>query len=129
MMEAAATGSRSPNHTCMPHHTSVRRNRLRWALSQAELAELLGVSQSIVSRVEAGDTVPDLQVSLSLQVVFGQSPRALFPALYGAVENRVMANAAELDRTLGAKRDHASEAKRRLLTGMAHRAGGNHRAA
>lgn len=113
----------------MPHHTYVRRNRLRWALSQGELADLVGVSQSIISRCETPDYVPDASVALGLQVVFGQSPRALFPGLYTSIENAVMANAAELDRALGQKRDHASETKRRLLTGMAHRAGGNRRAA
>lgn len=113
----------------MPHHTYVRRNRLRWALSQGELAALLGVSQSVVSRCESASCLPDIQVALGLQVVFGNSPRATFPGLYASVENAVMANAVELDRALGKKRDHASEAKRRLLTGMAHRAGGNHRAA
>lgn len=112
----------------MPHHTYVRRNRLRWALSQGELAALIGVSQSIISRCETPAYAPDASVALGLQVVFGHSPRALFPGLYSSIENAVMANAADLDRALGRKRDHASETKRRLLTGMVHRAGGYRRA-
>lgn len=113
----------------MHHHTYVRRNRLRWALSQGELADLLGVSQSIISRCETPSYRPDAHVALGLQVIFGHSPRALFPGLYSTVENTVMANAAALDRSLGRKQDHASQVKRRLLIGMAHRAGGNRRAA
>lgn len=109
----------------MSHHTYVRRNRLRWALSQEELAALLGVSQSIISRCETPGYVPDVKVALGLQVVFGHSPRAIFPSLYASVEEAVMAKAADLDRSLGRKRDHASDTKRRLLTGMAHRARNN----
>lgn len=120
--------SRSHNHTRMPHHTYVRRNRLRWALSQDDLASLLGVSQSIVSRCETPDYLPDAHVALGLQVIFGHSPRALFPGQYTKIENTIMAAGAKLDRSLGERRDHASETKRRLLTGMAHRAGGNRRA-
>ena len=130
MMGRAAYGSRIHNHThLMPQHTYVRRNRLRWALSQDDLARLLGVSQSIVSRCETPEYRPDINVALGLQVIFGHSPRSLFPGIYAAVEDAVMANAARLDQALGRRQDHAATIKRRLLTGMAHRAGGNVRGA
>lgn len=106
----------------MPHITYVRRTRRRWALSQPELAQLLGISQSVISRIETGDLVPGTSLAFGLQVIFGQSPRALFPGLYSTVEDAVMAQAAELDRALGARKDYATETKRRLLTAMALRA-------
>lgn len=111
----------------MPHLTYVRRTRRRWALSQSELALLLGTSQSIVSRLEGGESIPDATLAFRLQVVFGHSPRALFPGLYGSVEDAVMAKAAKLDRSLGERQDYATQTKRRLLTAMAHRAGSNRR--
>lgn len=112
----------------MPHHIHVRRTRRRWALSQSELALLLGTSQSIVSRLEGGETIPDALLAFRLQAIFGHSPRALFPGLYGSAEDAVMANAARFDRSLGERQDYATQTKRRLLTSMAHRAGGNRRA-
>ena len=111
----------------MPHLTNVRRTRRRWALSQSELASLMGISQSIVSRLETGESIPDATLALRLQVVFGHSPRALFPGLYGSVEDAVMANAATFDRTLGERQDYATQTKRRLLTALVHRARSNRR--
>lgn len=109
----------------MHHYTYVRSNRLRWALSQDELASLLGVSQPIVSRCETPGYVPDFTVALRLQAVFGCSPRMLFPRAYAAAEELVMRNAAELERKLGIRADQAASLKRRLLTGMMHRASRN----
>jgi transcriptional regulator with XRE-family HTH domain len=106
----------------MSHPTHVRRHRKRWALTQDELAEMIGRTQAQLSRYEAGEATPDFETALSFQVIFGHSPRALFAALYGAVEETVMTRAARLERRLEGKRDRLSETKRILLTGMAHRA-------
>jgi transcriptional regulator with XRE-family HTH domain len=110
----------------MTHQTYVRRNRKRWALTQDELAFLVGRTQAQLSRYEAGDGMPDFDAVLSLQVIFGQSPRALFPDLYRAVEERVMRRAAEFDRTLSRRHDRPAQIKRDLLVGMAHRADRRH---
>jgi len=110
----------------MPHLTHVRRTRRRWALSQAELARLIGSTQSVVSRLEAGSVVPDLALAFRLQAVFGSSPRALFPELYGQAEEIAMANGAALDAKLGTRADYAAGQQRRLLASMIHRAGPNH---
>lgn len=64
-------------------------------------------------------------MAFRLQAVFGISPRGLFPGLYRSVEDAVMAQAAELDRRIGARQDHAAQTKRRLLTAMSHRAFGD----
>lgn len=105
----------------MKHLTNIRRTRLRWALSQAELAALADTTQSGISRLETEGTA-DLALAFRLQAIFGTSPRALFPHLYRAAEDRVMANAARLDRALGQRTDHAASVKRRLLKAMVHRA-------
>jgi DNA-binding XRE family transcriptional regulator len=107
----------------MPYHTYVRRHRKHWSLSQEDVARLLAVSQSAASRCENGECEPDLNMALSLQVVFGPSPRALFPALYRKVEEAVMAVAAEMDRELEGKTDPISVRKQQLLTAMSVRSG------
>ncbi len=106
------------------HHTYVRRNRRRWALSQDELAELLGTSQVRVSRCETGELIPDIETTFGLQVIFGTSPRGMFPSTYRAIEEKVMARAAEFERKLSRRYDSKAKIKRRLLTGMVHRAHG-----
>lgn len=108
----------------MPYAPSVyiRRHRKHWELSQEALADLLGTTQSPLSRYEDGKAVPDLATALGLQVVFGVSPRALFPSFYARVEEQVMGRAAHLDRTLDGRTDYRAQRLRRLLEGMAHRA-------
>ena len=81
-----------------------------------------GRTQAQLSRYETGEIVPDFETALGLQVIFGHSPRALFPGLYGSVEELIMNRAAGLERALRGKRDRFSDLKRSLLTGMAHRA-------
>jgi DNA-binding XRE family transcriptional regulator len=106
----------------MSYRTYVRRNRKHWALSQDELATLLDISQSAVSRCEAGTQTPEIEVALGLQVIFGRSPRALFPDLYRKIEDRVMRHATRLDRALREKVDRCSARKRELLESMTERA-------
>ena len=105
----------------MPTKTFVRRNRKRWALSQDDLAMLLDVTQSIVSRCETGAYTPELELALGLQVVFGRAPRALFPALYRTIEERVMREASKMDRSLKGRTDRLSATKRQLLAAMIER--------
>lgn len=102
-------------------HTYVRRNRKQWSLSQDDLAHLLGITQSAASRCENGEHAPDIEVALGLQVIFGRSPRALFPELYRKIEERVMAAAAEMDRELDGKTDRVSARKQQLLQSMSVR--------
>ena len=109
----------------MRNRTFVRAQRLRWAVSQKDLARLLNRSPARVSRYEAGQDPPDLQTALGLQVIFGTSPRAMFPSIYSEIEEAVMVRAAELDQSLNGQIGHAAETRRRLLKGMAFRAKGS----
>jgi transcriptional regulator with XRE-family HTH domain len=101
--------------------------RRKHALSQAELAGLLGVDQTTVSRLEQspGDTTQNLRLDLAfaLQAVFGKRPGELFAVLLNEVEDAVMLRAAALDRTLDGRNDRASEHKRALLSDMVRRSG------
>src|SRR5262245_41727588 len=106
----------------MSHNLFLKKLRVRWALSQDELADLLGVYQSSVSRYEQGAEYPPLPVALAFQVIFGRLPNRTFSALYATVEERVITRAARLERAMRGRRDPASEKKRHLLRSMMARA-------
>lgn len=106
----------------MPYHAFLRSLRTRWALSQEDVGELLDVSQARISRYEKGEESPTLHAALGLQVIFGPSPRKLFPYAYTAIEEAVVRRAADLELRLINKTDSASMRKRELLAGMMERA-------
>ena len=106
----------------MIYNAYLRGLRRKWALSQQDLAQLLDVTQSRISRYEQEEETPTLAVVYGLQVIFDHSPRSLFERQYLAVQDAVMRRAADLDRTLRNKTDYASGRKRQLLAGMVARA-------
>lgn len=106
----------------MPYNAYLRQLRVKWTLSQEELAELLDISQARISRYEKGEEHPTLSVALGLQVVFGKRPRSMFSHLYGMIEERVMGRAAELETQLIGRSDFPSLKKRQLLDAMMARA-------
>ena len=97
----------------------VRTFRQRHALTQRELAFLIGRSQTTVSSTEYGDSTPYLEVALALQVLFRLSPKELFPGCYEKVEDQVMRRAAELMHKLESGSDRRSIAKLEFLDGLA----------
>jgi transcriptional regulator with XRE-family HTH domain len=106
----------------MPQNQKLRLNRKVYALSQRELANLLNLSQSEMSRLEDGTHAPRLETVFCLQVLFDVAPRHLFPDLYAEAGEAVMRRASRLDRQLTGKNDAASLKKKRLLTAMVDRA-------
>jgi transcriptional regulator with XRE-family HTH domain len=103
----------------------LRGHRSRWGLSADELARLLGRDASSVSRLERRGQIPSGKIALGLEVIFGVSPRELFPGIYEQVEDIVMARAARLHDQLQGKIDRRSVQKRQLLEEMMKRATGN----
>ena len=106
----------------MPHSQSVRINRKRWALSQGELAELLGISRPALTRLEIETESTSLETALGLLIIFGLHPRAMLPGTYLLIEEAVMKRAARLDRRLRGKGDDKSLRKVALLSDMVKRA-------
>lgn len=100
----------------------LRTLRLERGLSQIELAELLGLSVSAVSRYEDLSRRPSADLILGTEVIFGVQPRAAFPALYAEIEDAVMARAIELYNRLEGRTDLSSLEKLRLLSDMIQRA-------
>lgn len=98
--------------------------RRRWCLSQDELGDLLGIdAASTISRFESGERVPTRRELFACEVIFGVSPRALFPAYYQSIEEAVMRRAAALSAKLEGRTSAAAGVKRGLLETMVNRAG------
>lgn len=95
--------------------------RKRWAVSQRELAHLVGVGQAVISRYEQGQLTPGARTLMALEIVFGKSGKHLFPSLHEQIEEEVMRRAAALDRGLRGRTDPGSVRKQRLLNRMADR--------
>ena len=107
----------------MPHLNYLSHHRKRWALSQRELALLVGhASRSVVSRLELGGGRPSLQFAIRCEAVFGVSVTELFPDLHQENHDLVMRRAARLDLRLRERSDAAAARKRQLLSEMINRA-------
>ena len=107
----------------MHHPNYLGAHRKCWALTKKELAHLVGFeSRTPVSRCENHLSEPSVRLVVGCEVVFGLSARALFPALYGRVEDLVMERAAALDAQLRGHQDAVAERKRELLQAMVERA-------
>jgi transcriptional regulator with XRE-family HTH domain len=107
----------------MTHLNYLSLHRKRWALSQRELAGLLGhASRSVVSRLELGGGRPSLRFALACQTIFGLGVAELFPDLFEQHQDDVMRRAAVFDGRLRDKADASSARKRELLADMVGRA-------
>lgn len=102
----------------------IRTYRRRYALTQEELADLLSISQSRLSRIESDEEPPSLETALSFQLVFDIQPRSQVRRLYAKVEESVMRKAAALDRKIRGQDDWAAKKKQRLLKGIVRRTKG-----
>ena len=84
----------------------VRSNRKRLALSQGEVAFLLGRESSAdVSRHENFKCLPGLEMALAYEVIFGRPLSELFGGLYQKAEQEVAKRAEILASRTNGKRD------------------------
>ncbi|MDF7774289.1 helix-turn-helix domain-containing protein [Sphingomonas sp. AOB5] len=96
--------------------------RRKHALTQYDLADLIGVSQSTIGRLEDDPSYAQrlrLDAVLALQVIYGKLPGKLFPHLYEEVEDAVMRRVAALDRKLDGQTGSTAEHRRALLSQIA----------
>lgn len=99
-----------------PVHSYLRTHRRKWALTQKELAFLLGQKSSAhISRLEQGKRIPSTDVILACEVLFGVKPRSLFPKLYEDVEKAVLARAATLHERLSNQMSKSAMRKKEFL--------------
>jgi transcriptional regulator with XRE-family HTH domain len=107
-----------------PHvHSYLRTHRRKWALTQKELIFLLGRDcASSISRLEQGKRTPGAATLLACEVLFGITPRELFPKLYLEAEEGLLARAAELYEKLERDKGPVAARKRELLDIVLRRA-------
>jgi DNA-binding XRE family transcriptional regulator len=106
----------------MQQHNYIAAARKKGALTQYDLAALLGVRQGTISRYERGRLKPPLPVALGIYIILGSKPEQCFPAIYDRVLDRVMRVGAKLDLKLEGRTDAASKRKRRTFAAMMKRA-------
>lgn len=95
-------------------------------LTQPELAGLLGITESALSKFETQALAPTKNLILGVEVIFGKPARAAFPAIYAQTERNIMRRAAAFSTRLEHQDDDAANAKRRLLSEMVERSENNH---
>lgn len=95
----------------------LRVQRRRWHLTQEELAFLLGyMNQAMIARLEQEERAVTLAVAHTCEVIFGVTPREMFPALLEGVEERVLARTYDLmDRLKQSTTSQKALAKLELL--------------
>jgi len=106
-------------------HDYLRSHRRKWAITQKELAFLLGhKSPTHISRLEQGKRIPSKDVVLACEVLFGVPARSCFPKLYAEIEETVLARAAtlyeridnETSKTAIRKKEFLATALKRAIT-------------
>jgi DNA-binding XRE family transcriptional regulator len=102
------------------HHNKIAMLRKSWGLSQPELATLLGVSRSTVSRLER-DALPVLVTVLTLEALFDVPLSTVFPQHFGRAVDALLPRLADFSVRIEGKADEKSERKRQLLTTFAGR--------
>jgi len=117
IMETAAPEADNNLHISMTHTQELRVHRRAHRLNQEELAHLLGVTPSMLIRMEKGAKaqLADIEAMLGLEVVFGKSPSQIFSALYSTVEEAVIRRAAGLEAVWRTLDDAKSKANLALL--------------
>ena len=101
----------------------LRTQRKQWALTQSELARLLGLkSAQHVSRLERGRRQPSVSVLLAVEIIFGEHPRDLFPKLFDAIEERTVRFLYGMQQRLAGEDKRASERRRQFAAEALRRA-------
>jgi transcriptional regulator with XRE-family HTH domain len=101
----------------------LRSYRLRWGLSQGELANLLGCKTAgVISRIEKKLRAPTLKIVMGCFVLFGTPAAEVFPDISGTVEIDVMERVWELYENVQGDPSRKTKTKIELLESIIERA-------
>lgn len=89
--------------------------RKQSGLSQPEMAALFDVTGSAMSRFENLSRHPTIELLIGAEVIFGQTAKDVFPAIYQEIEHDIVERARVLRDELKSRTDPASRKKFRLL--------------
>lgn len=96
--------------------------RKQWGLSQPDMAALFDVTGSAMSRFENLSRQPTVDLVIGAEVIFGQTAKDVFPALYQDIERDIVERARVLRNNLKSRTDPVTRKKLRLLTQFIKRA-------
>lgn len=96
--------------------------RKQWGLSQPDLAVLFDVTGSAMSRFENLSRQPTVELVIGAEVIFGQSAKEVFPALYQETARTLVERAQILRNSLKSQTDPVTRKKLRLLAEFIKRA-------
>ncbi|MEI9933153.1 MAG: helix-turn-helix transcriptional regulator [Rhizomicrobium sp.] len=100
----------------MPHLAIyLKTYRLKSALTQAELGELLGVSGDAVSKYERGLRNISVELLIVAKIIFGADPAEIIPARVDELEDALGRRALALHTRLAGRIDAGSQKKLALL--------------
>ena len=101
----------------------LRSYRLRWGLSQGELAHLLGWKRpEVVSRIEKKQRPPTLKLVIACFILFGAPAAELFPDISASIDADVMARVWEMYDNIQGDPSRKTKIKIELLEGAIQRA-------
>ena len=101
----------------------LRSYRLRWGLSQVELANLLGWSRpDVISRVEQKQRPPSLTLVIACFILFGTQVDELFPDIFDAIDALVMSRVQEMYETMQGDPSRKTKKKIELFESAIERA-------
>ena len=108
----------------MPHLLPSYLHKLRkqWGLSQPDIASLLGITGSALSRFENRSRRPNARLIVGAEVIFGHGAKDVFPAFYRDTERAIVNRARRQHTRLEHKADPASREKLRFLSEIIERA-------
>jgi DNA-binding XRE family transcriptional regulator len=116
-------GWRSTNYECAETINYLRSYRLRWGLSQKELAYLLGWDRpDVISRIEKKQRPPNLTLAIACFILFDVQAAELFPDLSTGIEHLMMARVQELYETIQGDPSRRTKKKIELLEAAIERA-------
>ena len=106
----------------------LRSYRLRWGLSQGELAHLLGWSRpEVISRIEKKQRAPTLKLMIGCFILFGTPAAELFPDIATRVETDVMARVWDFYEKIQGDPSRRTKKQIELLEDAIERANQRHR--
>jgi DNA-binding XRE family transcriptional regulator len=107
----------------MTHTNHLNYHRRKWALTQAQLADLIGLpARSVISVHERSLAMPSIRIALGYQIAFGTPLEVLFDGLADELEDAIIRRAASLDVKLRGRTDAKAKRQQEFLSNLVNRA-------
>ena len=76
----------------------LREARRKSGLTQTECAQLVGISGSVLSKIENGTRMPSLVEICALSIIYGKSFESLFGAIFDEIRAEIAVNLEQLEK-------------------------------